>query len=322
MPLWKNRVKEWTDESPSVLESPMERGLRSAAKTLGLGEMDPGDVVNPITTGPVAPLVSIFKNKAAREEATKRFIDEAYKLNPKVGEAAEWVASKYPRVAAHTKVQPEPVTGTFGAQIYTGWPGRMPIEFTHAGLSMKPDHVRGSLMHEVTHGAQKKADPKYFNRLYDKVDEAFGYIRNPYEVGARLRQHQAEAMAGGKPFLGTTPRIPDEAWKARDALNALKEPRVRIIDQSPGLNITVNTGGKRKRLEEEIDQMLRGASRRSRTTIADLENLVFWSPRNIIEDPSLTKDQIPKRIKAAEELEALLKKRAAGPRPRILKPKL
>lgn len=309
MPLWKNRVKEWTDESPSVLESPIERGLRSAAKTLGLGEMDPGDVVNPIASGPAAPLVSAFKSKALREEATKRFIDEAYKLNPKTGEAAEWVASRYPRVAAHTKVQPNPVRGTFNAQIYTSWPGRMPIEFSHAGLEQTANHVRGSLMHEITHAAQKKADPRYYNRLYNKVDEAFGYIKNPYEVGARLRERQAEAMAGGRPFLGTTPRIPDEAWKSRDALNALR-------------GTIWNTADQRGLLESGIDRLLREAPQRSRTTAADFENLVFWSPQNILEDLSLTKKEIPVRIKAAEELEALMKKRAAGPRPRILKPKL
>lgn len=56
MPIYpKHQFQQWVEQEPSVVESPIERGLRSAIRTLGLGE--PADVVSPLEA-PIAGLMS------------------------------------------------------------------------------------------------------------------------------------------------------------------------------------------------------------------------------------------------------------------------
>ncbi len=51
MPLYpKNQFQQWAEQEPSVVESPIMRGLRSVAK--GVGAADPGSVLT--TIGPNA----------------------------------------------------------------------------------------------------------------------------------------------------------------------------------------------------------------------------------------------------------------------------
>jgi len=144
-------------------------------------------------------------DRALRELATTKFLEEASKLDPKVGQAAEYMANKYPRVAAHTQISSIPKVDPNNAAIthITGAPGdylagiipqRIPVEFSNIGLAQKPARVRNTLAHEMTHVAQALGD-KDINSKYKLAEKITGYRDNPYEITAKRAGLNAEEDA-------------------------------------------------------------------------------------------------------------------------------
>lgn len=155
------------------------------------------------------PMVSIYKDaagipsKALRELGTSEFVESAKRLgSDSFDQAAGWFSSRYPRVAAHMRMKPEPPTGALeetAAAIEVPTFGRpkapMDVGLTQLGRAMvdvDPAYGRDYLAHEGTHAAQALGN-SHFAPLYNNAKEAFGYYRNPLEKGANLRGEAARA---------------------------------------------------------------------------------------------------------------------------------
>lgn len=196
---------------PEPLRKPSGIALELLSRLVGAD-----DPTNIMQVG--GPLISIYKNaagvpdKAIRAKATQEFLESARRFVTEVpgratrniSEAAEWLATKYPRVAAHTRITEgfidparNPNAINFGAQIHTppyivNYP--MKIEFSKLGgiLSDNPDKAREMLAHEATHAAQALGN-KYNAVLYKDASNLRGYMENPFEQMARARGEVAEA---------------------------------------------------------------------------------------------------------------------------------
>lgn len=214
----KNQFQRWTEEEPSVIESPMERGLREAANWLGLGEL-----VDPVTTemAPVAPLISHFKNPVVRKRATNFFVEQAARLMPQLREPAERFAKKYPRVAAHIDVDDFFRDLDADAQIYAPTPrqplpggapgewhgsrGRLAVDVDYADRVSKNqvplNDVEHMLIHEGTHAAQGLGN-KNFQELYEAADRLTGYKNNPFERSADSVADRSVLSKGSKTRTG------------------------------------------------------------------------------------------------------------------------
>lgn len=201
--------KQWLDEEPSVVESPIERGLRTASKWLGLGGLGPAENPIPMETGVVAPLISIFKDKAARMLSTEAFKDSAAAAAQKMGapavqEAAERFAGQYPRVAAHMRILDAPKVGTWSGEAGVspyGVTDPVPVRFHTRGVASLQDPSFGfanaldTIYHEGTHVAQGLGN-KDLRQLYAYANDVVGYDRNPFEISAF---NTGEAAAKGLP---------------------------------------------------------------------------------------------------------------------------
>ncbi len=248
MPLYpQSPARQWLDQEPSVVESPIERGLRTAAKWLMPDEVESAG--QPLPVGPAAPLISMFRNKGMREAATQAFLTAAEKMGlPNLTEAAGHFASKYPRVAAHTNLVEEPFTGTFAAKAKPLYPAQVPdqvdVELSHLGRQAVSDPVWGLanakdlLHHEGTHVAQQLGN-KDLGHLYALANKAVGYNRNPFEISA---YNAGEAAGLGLPRpkhpynateglrqLANDPDVPTQAssqigaWEASNAQRGIQE---------------------------------------------------------------------------------------------------
>lgn len=202
-PVIKNPIPSWADSSQnSVFDSPIMNGLRSAGHWLGLD--DPNSQV--IQVGlPASPLISIYNNAADRAVGTNAFKAAARALHPAVGDAADWFAAKWPRVAAHILPEhiPEEAVAAAGdtgiaalSTPYTKVTEPMPLIFTQHGLDLvaqSPANARNFIAHEGVHGAQALGN-KDFGNLYDFSNAAVEYSNNPFEITANSRG--TAAMAG------------------------------------------------------------------------------------------------------------------------------
>lgn len=196
-----NSFTDWTEESPSVLDFPGEGMLRSLAK---LVMPDETDMTNPIMTGPASPLISIFKNAAARKLATSEFVESARRMMmPNLEIAANTFADKYPRVAAHMRISPEvaPPNRLADVDIPTyGVRRPLPIRFSDRGRELADNSVTEAtrtLFHEGNHVGQALGDRRAAP-LYTNATKAVGYEPNPYEVNSRYAGDKAVGEAVGK----------------------------------------------------------------------------------------------------------------------------
>jgi len=152
--------------------------------------------------GAPTPLVSLFKDKAARVASTNTFRNAARALPNRLIDALDEFAGKYPRVAAHMRPIPAgpfesaPSTAAWVATPYKGTPlATQPrtVSFTPVGrasVTVSEDPMLGlararkQVFHEGTHVAQGLGN-KDFGRLYDLTNDLVGYEKNPFEVVAR-----------------------------------------------------------------------------------------------------------------------------------------
>ena len=174
----------------------------------------------------LSPLISIYKDKAAREAATQEFLNSVkgfvdtnyYDLPDHVkalwSNAAESFAAKYPRIAAHTRQSPllsEYRTNTgasAGAAVSTA-PDRVREPLTLSlfrnganAIDKDPNLATDMMHHEMTHVAQSLGN-RDADALYWAADDVVGYNYNPFETSARLAG--AKAVTGA-PNIPKTPR--------------------------------------------------------------------------------------------------------------------
>lgn len=228
----------WMNESPSVLDAPGEELGRKVGRFLGLDDPNTGisDMMSPMNAGasaatlPLQALITIFKNKAAREVATKEFLESAQRMGmPNLDVAANSFADRYPRVAAHMRMTPEIAPGgsTLADVNIPAYGVRKPVPMRlgNSGIDKIDNSVAQAtetLFHEGTHVAQALGD-KRFGPLYDNANTAVGYRNIPYEVNAR----QAGEKAAG---LQVGPYVP-----AQKQLQSIAQQPKGIIEHLYGL---------------------------------------------------------------------------------------
>ena len=211
-----SKLTDWVNQEDSVVENPWMQALKKVVKFTGI--TDPESQIEGLMNPMAAPLVSLFKNKAAREASTKLFRDKANIMGGPVAEAAMEFADDYPRVAAHIK--PSYVTRgsnpTATTQLLKEH-GRVPVAVRRGSKS----EALEDFYHEGTHTAQALGNSK-FDELYDEADELLGYNDNPFELsawdaglrasGQRLPSYQQpqnaiKALEGYAEDLGPTSKL-------------------------------------------------------------------------------------------------------------------
>lgn len=152
----------------------------------------------------VGEAVTLFPSVAERLAGTQAFRDEAAKLPQAFQDAGNWLADKYPRIAAHISMRPGAYDlGPSGmAQMTVKDTREIPfaMRFSDQGLqtgAADPNQARGMVAHEATHAAQALGN-KDWPTLYNASQAAVGYRNNPFEQTARARQAAAEA---GQPHV-------------------------------------------------------------------------------------------------------------------------
>lgn len=192
-----DQFHSWATESPSVLDSPGEEIARKGARLLGLDDPNAPitEMMSPMSTGPMsiplAGLISIFKDKAARMVGTQAFRDKLAALgNGTLAAAGDEFAARFPRVAAHMSPSQGPSTGT-GASGYLDHPGGrvrepMPMKVTPEGVKSSTgnyEEAQQLFFHEGAHAAQALGN-RHSGELYAAADDAAGYTGNPFERSA------------------------------------------------------------------------------------------------------------------------------------------
>lgn len=209
-----NPIAEWLKpENDSVMEHPLKRGLRSVVNTgqsiLGLDDPNAPftGMMNPMETlakAPLAGLITLFKNKAARLAATDAFKQSGAKLGlPNLDVAINTFADKYPRVAAHMRVSDKPPS-TPGALAEVAIPSAgvyRPINMMVGAegvdrMDNSAAEAMNAVFHEGTHVAQGLGNRR-FGPLYRNATELVGYGPNPWEINARRAGHKAIGQAVG-----------------------------------------------------------------------------------------------------------------------------
>lgn len=205
MPLYpKSPAQTWANESPSVLESPVERGLRSATKWIGMGDDESGGVMDAVNPMEVVggPLISIYRNVADRMAGTQNFLKSTLGHGPAVTAAAEALARSHPRIAAHMKMMhpahPRIASALAKAPNATAAvlvpndrivKEPLPMMTTQLGravMNNDPQKALDIMYHEATHTAQALGQGKDASRLYNLASKIAGYVDNPYEISARV----------------------------------------------------------------------------------------------------------------------------------------
>lgn len=172
-------------ENKSVFDSTPKKIARKAMEWAGL-DTPKGQIETAVSP---APLVSIFKNKIAREAGTKLFKEAGNQFKPAMKDAINSFARDYPRIAAHIK--PEAVQMPKGIYASTMGPrGKVekaiPIGYNvnESNFLNNMNDARNTVYHEGTHAAQALGN-KDFDRLYGNAEKLVGYHNNPFEKQAR-----------------------------------------------------------------------------------------------------------------------------------------
>jgi hypothetical protein len=210
---------DWQAEEPSVMDKPWEEPARKITKVIG--SILPTGLPEPSSMPVGGPLVSMFKDKAARELATKEFLNDldmmervSRSISPVLKKAmgpfkavGQEFATRYPRVAAHmrlTPFAPPNISGESFVRIPSGQVSeKMPYGLTAKGYAdlADPDPntasalARDYIFHEGTHAAQalgNKDAAKLYQLAEDYIRRRTGsaeaaYDLNPFETSAWRR---------------------------------------------------------------------------------------------------------------------------------------
>lgn len=220
-------IHDWASQDESVFDFPGEAALRSLTR---LVMPDPvTDMINPMPTGPAAPLISIFKNAAARKLATDEFLESARRMGlPNLEIAANTFASKYPRVAAHMRMSPEVAPGAaVKADVNIPQYGirkPVPVRLGNSGIDEVDDSVAAatkSIFHEGNHVAQALGDRR-MGLLYNNATRAVGYGPNPYEVTSRRAGDKAIGL-DVDPYVPVRKQLASITEKPKSIVESLYE---------------------------------------------------------------------------------------------------
>ena len=219
----------------SHLPIPLQGPVAAAGTFIShmLGGDDPNSQVMSTMNPIEAPLVSIFKDRAARELGTQAFLDSAKSHVSSIQDAANWLASKYPRVAAHMRIDPaiseesslgfvQPPTINNG-----GVTEPLTMSYTQKGITNRsPNDIKATMAHEATHVAQALGN-KDMPLLYTLANQVAGYQANPFERMAEARAKSA--MAGSDKMMDVfRPVLP--TYSDPDMLNRTGEKNATAIN--------------------------------------------------------------------------------------------
>lgn len=224
-------VEKLKPENESVFDPLHIQLLRKATGVFG----DPTDVVGQLAP---TPLVSIFKDKAAREASTTLFRNAGKILgsfSSPLAEAVEQFATKYPRIAAHIDLRGTPMPIPPKNKAYGRTPDavtqsvvgkvkdRIPIAITEGGINAiarSPNNAKRYLAHEGTHVAQMLGNSD-MAKLYAGSHKVYGYHNNPFEQ--RAVNAGAKAEGPSKDYLGRPFVPPVKVAQGKPAPKLLKE---------------------------------------------------------------------------------------------------
>lgn len=193
------------------------------------------------------PLVSIYKNKAARELGTKAFEKSAEGMHPFFQLAAKKFAQRYPRVAAHMKLShtgDELQTIKLGDAIaFADIPEgkinkKVKILIGKPGLEQGEKRFKDAMstvFEEGAHVAQGLGNRKA-TRLYKTANRLVDYENNPFEISAK---NIATKHSDPSNYMSNLPSVTkqlgglvDDAAKSEDWIKRIEaHPIKRILQQ-------------------------------------------------------------------------------------------
>ena len=157
----------------------------------------PAEQIEGISKPGGAPLVSIYKNPAARRLATQGFLKKAMEMGEGMFNSASQFAARYPRIAAHTILRDDLLDD--GTRLMEGTRTRattvtprgkvtsqIPVIFNKDAIEGPSRDLTNTVFHEGAHVAQSLGN-RESNRLYQlfrKLDEV-GYKHHPMEIAAK-----------------------------------------------------------------------------------------------------------------------------------------
>ena len=210
----KATLPEWADPENASVFDPLYKTL--IRKAVGLAGLDDPSSILQAATPTVSPLISIFKDKAAREAGGKVFQELIKKLPEKMQKGYNSFSESYPRIAAHMRPQtlPSHLAGHEGAGDAFIMPKAskvtepVPVYITKSGVKNATEgrfkHLLGDNVaentpfHEGTHVAQWLGSGEDFAPLYTNSRQITGYADAPHEIKARLAE----------PFSSVVERVP------------------------------------------------------------------------------------------------------------------
>lgn len=236
-------------EAPSVFDSPWTRARR-ALTNIGESVVDPANwdraaalPLEAITLVTRKPLTELLKRLHPRTASGQMVDPQEF---PRLTGAVQEVVERFPRTASHVNSismlppssghlgvmdVPHRITKqlqTHGPEAFRAWD--QPVASIQLNEVLEQPHYTPlqTVSHEFGHVAQFLADPRGFARRYADAGTQFGYVDNPYEVGARFTgANQVRKAYGGPPVTdadiavaGWTPMTSIE--EARQALAALR----------------------------------------------------------------------------------------------------
>jgi hypothetical protein len=207
---YKTDVENMASKLPEPLQWPVGAALGGLRSVFG------GDDPQSMMPGPsgmeATPLITIYKDamgvpsKMLRQAATQEFVNSARALDePFIENAAYEFANRYPRVAAHMRMQPNmDMTNEYNAITHVpAFEPEAPIKvaYSNVGLAKDASSQEGALntiFHEGTHVAQALGN-RYTDLLYRLgLKLPGGYYEHPMEQSARAA---AERVTGDIPGI-------------------------------------------------------------------------------------------------------------------------
>jgi len=188
------------------------------------------DLMGGIQAGPASimpVLVSLYKNKILREQATKAFRKTASKLDIPWAIAANRLADKFPRIAAHIALEQRKLAPDTKAAVMI--PRDNPT--TWKVIVDKADSLSDatqSMFHEATHVAQNLGN-KDAPRLYDAAHNSVGYYTNPFELSAeyiankRASAHRNRILSRITNIWNRTTGVPSKPYNTMEQLRRMAE---------------------------------------------------------------------------------------------------
>jgi hypothetical protein len=202
----KPDVANMASKLPRPLQYPVGAALGGLASVLG------SDNPESIMPGPsgmeAAPLITIYKDamgvpsKMLRQAATQEFVNSARALDePYIENAALEFAHRYPRVAAHMRMQPNmDMTNEYSAITHVpGYEVTAPLKVAYSNRGLARDansqaDALNTMFHEGTHVAQALGN-KWTDILYKMgLKLPGGYEQHPLERTARMSASLASGL--------------------------------------------------------------------------------------------------------------------------------